>query len=538
MQTAARLYLDLVTLNSPELATSFGLHARDAELDDRTTTGHEAATVREEAMLTSLKVRFKSARLSPAGQTDLAMLLGALEVSIQTKRTQRPLERQPDLYTSPLNALFSMTARDYAEGSVRAKNVVARLEKVPRIVAAAKANLLHPPRIWTEIGIDRASSATSFLESQRAFLHSALPSERTRTDLALHGAEAAYVEYKTFLENEVLPRSTGRFEAGRELFCFLLKNDYFLDETPEELRAMGAKLVAETNAQMTEVAKRVDPNAKGWPEVVAKLKGHHPTASGLLDAYRDEVQRARLFLGQKNVVAFPPGDDLEVVDTPPFMRSTVTAAYDQPPAFDAVTKGFFFVTPVDASLPAAKQEEMLRENDHGDLVDTAVHEAYPGHHLQLSFARRHPSLVRKVLDHAIFSEGWALYAEELMAELGYYTDEERLLQLEWTLVRAARVVIDVGLHVGGMTFEQAVAMLTDDVHLERQLAISEVKRYTLTPTQPLAYLTGRQMIFAMRERYRKREGATFSLKGFHTEVLTRGTVPPSLMAKEIFGAVR
>jgi uncharacterized protein (DUF885 family) len=177
---------------------------------------------------------------------------------------------------------------------------------------------------------------------------------------------------------------------------------------------------------------------------------------------------------------------------------------------------------------------MLRENDHGDLVDTAVHEAYPGHHLQLSFARRNPSLIRKALGPSIFAEGWGLYSEELMAELGYYTDEERLLQLEWTLVRAARIVIDVGLHVSDMSFDQAVKMLTDEVHLERQLALSEVKRYTMSPTQPLAYLTGREMIVKMRERYKQREGAKFSLKKFHTDVLVRGTVSPSLMAREIF----
>src|SRR4029077_1638489 len=155
-------------------------------------------------------------------------------------------------------------------------------------------------------------------------------------------------------------------------------------------------------------------------------------------------------------------------------------------------------TPVDRALPRDKQEAMLRENDHGSAVDTVVHETYPGHHLQQSFARRHPSVMRKATDAAIFSEGWGLYAEELMAELGYYTDEERLLQLEWTLVRAARIVIDVGFHVSDIAYDQALKMLTDELHLERQLALSEVKRYTMSPTQPLAYLTGRQMIFKMR----------------------------------------
>jgi uncharacterized protein (DUF885 family) len=217
------------------------------------------------------------------------------------------------------------------------------------------------------------------------------------------------------------------------------------------------------------------------------------------------------------------------------MRSTISAAYDQPPPFDAkVTKGFFFVTPVDKTLSKAKQEEMLRENDWADVVDTSVHEAYPGHHLQLSFARLHGSTIRKALDHAIFSEGWALYSEELMSELGYYDDAQRLIQLEWALVRAARIVIDVGLHVGSMTFEDAVKVLTDEVHLEKQLALSEVKRYTESPTQPSAYMLGRERILRLRDRVKKRDGAKFSLKAFHADLLSRGTVSPALLEKEMF----
>ncbi len=533
---AGQEYLDLIVEISPENATALGLHKNDALLDDRTVVGEDKALEREEALLKSLRERFKSPRLSPSAKTDLLLLVGALDVDVRTRRVQRPLQRDPSLYASPLNAIFLMTARDYAPAAERAKNVVARLEKIPKVIEAAKANLLNPPKVWTEVGIDRAASAKSFFDAQRPFLVGALPTDVAHVDAALKAATSAYVDYEKYLRKEVLPRSNGRFSAGRELFEFLLEKDYFLDEKADDVLAMGKKLFAETNAQMNDVAKRMDPKAKGWPEVVARLKANHPTAEGLLDAYRTEVKRARAFLVQKDAVEFPPGDDLDVIDTPPFLRSTVTAAYDQPPPFDTTTtKGFFFVTPIDRSLPKAKQEEMLRENDHGDLVDTAVHEAYPGHHLQLSFARRNPSLVRKAIDHAIFAEGWALYSEELMAELGYYTNEERLLQLEWTLVRAARIVIDVGLHVSDMSFDDAVKMLTDQVHLERQLALSEVKRYTLSPTQPLSYLTGRQMIFKMRDRYKQRDGAAFSLKKFHTDVLTRATVPPSLMAKEIFG---
>ena len=535
---AGRRYVELLVAISPETATSLGLHARDAELDDRSARGHEEALAREEAMLRALEARFAHPRASAAARTDLALVMGALRADVRRKRLQRPLERQPDLYASPLEAIFLMTARAYAPAAERARNVVARLEKVPAVVEAGRANLREPPRVFTEVGIARAASARAFLEAQRPFLLEALPDERPRVEAALATAEAAYDDFRRFLQREVLPRSTGRFAAGRELFEELLRSEHHLEEKPEELLAIGKQVLAETSARMDQVAKRLDLKARGWPEVVRRLKGRHPTAEGLVDAYRTEVARARAFLVETGAVPLPPGDDLQVVETPPFLRSTVTAAYDRPPPFDPVTRGFFFVTPVDASLPKKRQEELLREHDHGDLVDTAVHEAYPGHHVQLSFARRHPSVVRKVIDHAVFSEGWALYAEELMAELGYYTDEERLMQLEWTLVRAARVVIDVGLHVGDMTFEQAVKVLTDEAHLERPLALSEVKRYTLNPAQPLSYLIGRQKILELRERRRARDGAAFSLAAFHADLLSRGTVPPTLLAREMFADER
>jgi len=285
---------------------------------------------------------------------------------------------------------------------------------------------------------------------------------------------------------------------------------------------------------MRELAKRIDPKAKDWPEVVAKIKSHHPTAKDLLASYRSELARARKFLVDKDVVTLPEGDDCEVIETPPFQRTTVTAAYDQPPPFDSVTKGLFFVTPVDPKASAKEQEQMLRENDHGDQVDTTTHEAYPGHHLQLSIARRYPSVVRKATGPAIFAEGWALYAEELMSELGMYTEEERMMQLEWTLVRAARILIDVGLHTRGMKFDEAVAVLTDKVHLEHALAVSEVKRYTESPTQPSSYLVGREKIMAIRERAKKAWGSDFTLKRLHDALLSHGTIAPGLVEKEMF----
>ncbi len=531
---ASKAYVAFVVATSPEAATVLGIHTRDTELDDRTMAAESAYLAQAETLLREARALAMRPNLSRSDRTDASILVHTLEVEIRTRKDERPLERQPSLYTSPLEALFVMMARDYAPAKERARSALSRMETIPVVVGAAKVNLKSPPRVWTQVAIERAEGAAAFFDEQRGPLEAALPEEKARIDRALKTAKAAYADYKKFLEKVVLPRSKGDFAAGRAMFDFLLKNAYFLDEDADAVLALGERLLTQTEAQMTEVARRIDPKAKGWPEVVAKVKGNHPTAADLLPSYRRELTRARAFLVEKDAVPFPPGDDCQVLETPPFQRTTITAAYDEPPPFDTSTKGFFYVTPVETSFSLAKQESMLRENDHGDQVDTAVHEAYPGHHLQLSFARLHPSLIRKVTGPSIFSEGWGLYAEELMAELGYYTDEERLMQLEWTLVRAARVVIDVGLHTRGMSFDAALKVLTDKVQLERPLALSEIKRYTMSPTQPLSYLVGREMLFKLRDRYRTREGGTFTLKRFHAEALSHGTIAPGLLAQEMF----
>ncbi len=534
---AEQRYLDLLVQISPETATSLGLHQRDTELDDKSTAGFARTTEAEERMLAELRRRFATPHASKTMRTDLTILEDALAVDVRTRRTVRPLARKPDFYASPMEAIFVMTARDYAPIADRAAKALARIEKVPAVVAYGKVNLERPPRVWTQVGIEAAEGAGPFFDEEEPILAAALPQQKERIHAAIVAAKKAYADYADFLREVVLPRSDGDFAAGRDYFEFLLHTDYALTENADQVAALGEKVYLRTQEQMDEVAARIahQPVRPGmWPEVLHEVKGHHPTAAELIPSYAREVARAREFLKAEDVVTFPAHETCDVVATPPFLRTTTIASYDVAPPFDPVDKGLFFVTPVDPKLTPEQQEEMLRENDHGDQVDTVVHETYPGHHLQLSIARTHASLIRKVTGPSIFAEGWALYAEELMNELGYYTDEERLMQLEWVLVRAARVKIDVGLHVRGMTFDQAVAVLEKDVHLEHQLAVSEVKRYTETPTQPLSYLIGREKIFQMRERMKKRDGASFSLRRFHDEILSHGTIAPGLLEHEIF----
>lgn len=532
VERLVKRYLDLVVEISPENATALGLHARDGELDTRDRASFERDLQREEDLLAEVD-RMKGGPLSRAAQIDRALLRSALSVDIARKRSLDPLARQPHAYTTPLGALFAMMSRDYAPADVRARQVLLRMGKIPAVLDQAKTNLKTPPRVWTDVGIDRARGASAFLASVRGFLHASLPNRQSEIDAAVERTERAFLEYAAFLEREVRPRSVPEFAAGRPLFVSLLREEYFLDETPEALRAVAEKVLAETHREMTRIAARVDPHARHWKDVVLRIKEKHPPRAELIQAYRHEVFRARKFLVDRDVMSFPPDDDCQVIETPAFLRSTVSAAYDEPPPLGDGTRGYFFVTPVDAKASEAEARELLREHNVGDLVDTAVHEAYPGHHLQLSWGRRQSSLIRRVVSPSVFTEGWALYAEELMAELGYYTDEERLMQLRWVLVRAVRVILDIGLHTENMSVEDAVLRLMKETAMERSLAVSEVKRYTIDPAQPLSYLIGREKIFAMRDGYKARLGRAYTLKRFHDRVLQSGSLPPGLLAREL-----
>jgi uncharacterized protein (DUF885 family) len=252
------------------------------------------------------------------------------------------------------------------------------------------------------------------------------------------------------------------------------------------------------------------------------------------EAYQAEVERAERVVLEHKLAPLPAGARLEIVDTPVFERATIPYASYLPPApFDEELTGYFWVTPIEGRRD--EQQQQLAGHHYAGLPLTTVHEAFPGHHLQLCHAARSGSRLRRLASSHLFIEGWALYCEELMGDHGFYLDPvTRLCQLRDLLWRAYRVVIDVGLHTGRMTFLQAVDLLVDEVRLERENAVAEVKRYSLTPTEPMSYLVGKLEVLAMRNEARKRLGSRFDLQAFHAALLGIGSVQPALAREELW----
>jgi uncharacterized protein (DUF885 family) len=269
-------------------------------------------------------------------------------------------------------------------------------------------------------------------------------------------------------------------------------------------------------------------------EILDAAKADHPTAEGLLKAYEEAMRAARQYVVDHDIAGIPENETLRIIETPVYLRPILPyAAYMPPGIFEARQDGLFLVTPVDSGATAEAQEEKLRGHNLAKLPITALHEAYPGHHLQLVWANRGKSVPRRLASmlSSLFIEGWAFYCEELMEQLGYIDSPiQRLARLKDQLWRAARIVIDVSIHTRGMSVEEAVGILVERCRLGDANALAEVRRYTASPTQPQTYLMGKLAILDLVEEYRKRR-PDMTLREMHDEILGCGSLPPSLMRR-------
>jgi uncharacterized protein (DUF885 family) len=422
----------------------------------------------------------------------------------------------PSLPLDGIAAVNDLLIGDFAPQSQRAMLAVLRLQQLPEVLDEARAHLGRPPKLWTEMAIRETDGALAFLDGvpERAG-----PTPGLADAIAL--ARAALSGYRGWLQQELLPRSDGQFAVGRAEFEWRLHNVYLLDLDADELLAIGEDQFEKTLAMLEQTARTIDPS-RDWQALLGEMMEQHPTSAELLDTYRGEVARARQFLIDHDIVGIPD-EQLQIRETPAFLRTTVPfAAYDAPAPLDPSRLGTFYVTPDPAAHILA------------DIPNTVWHEAYPGHHLQLVYAKDNPSLVRRLNDSPLLSEGWGFYCEELASEAGYYDDpRERLMQLNWRLQRAARVILDVSIHVFCMGYEPAVDFLVRRVGLARGAAEASVNAYTRRPAYFSSYLLGMLEIVRLREECRSRLGARFSLREFHERLLRCGNVPPALVEQAL-----
>ena len=463
-----------------------------------------------------------------AEEIDRTALLDDMRVVTFRFEHERPHERNPGFWLNHLfQSIYTLLARE-GPAAERAPAVLERLRAAPAFLDAARATIRQPPIVFVDAALGTLGGGGELIAQATAHFGAASPALVEELTAAAQAALEALAAFGRALGSDIRPSDDlHSFAAGEEQFERRLHHEHALRGGAPEMWRYGMHLQEEVEAGIVALAATIDAR-RPWREVVAGIREASAPGGDPLALYQGEVDRARDFVEERGLMR-RPDVPLHVVATPPFMVPLVPfAAYDPPPV-ETGGPGRFYVTVPPADADPATRRRILRQHSAFEVPSTVVHEAYPGHHLQLSAARALPSQVRRHLWTPVAVEGWALYAETLMYEEGYHRDPEaRLLHLVNLLWRATRIVLDVGLHTRGMSPTEAVDLMVERLPIERRSAEAEVRRYCAMPTYQLAYAVGRREILSLRRAWRSAAGPSAPLADFHHALLSYGGLPTSL----------
>ena len=534
----ARQVIDDTCRFQPTVATYLGIHDYDDQLEDYSREGvflEIAALQRHRAALASID----PASLSLSEQLDRQQLALAVDARFLALTTVRSWMKNPDLYTSGVTSTaYIMIKRAFAPAPVRLRALIARERKMPDALLAAKKNLVDPPRVSTEIALEQIDGNRDFFATvvPAAFRDVSDPELLAAFGEANAAVLAAFDDYKRWLRDDLLPRSTGDFALGEATYKKKLWAEEMVDTPLDELLRLAEEDLHKNQRAFVETAAAIDP-ARTPTEVLVALQAEHPRADQLIAMTQAELDSIAAFLTGKGLITIPAAAPARVQETPPFMRAMTFASMDTPGPFERVaTEAYYSMTLPDPAASAADTEEFMTQWYPSAITNVSVHEVWPGHYLQFLHAPRFPSDVRRVYSANTNVEGWAHYCEQMMVEEGFHDGDPklRIAQLQDALLRDARFVVGIRLHTKGMTLDEARQYFVAEAFQPMPVAASETKRGTSDATYGY-YTLGKLMILKLRDDLKAKRGARFRLQEFHDEFLRLGPLPLPLIRRALLG---
>jgi uncharacterized protein (DUF885 family) len=535
-------YIEKYLKMHPEAATSLGDHRYDDRLDDYSTAGVNAELELYKTYVEAL-AQIDPAELDRVNRVDYEILRNHLEGSIFRLETLREHEWNP-LYYTVGGPIYDLVVRDFAPVEQRLRSVKARLELIPRVAAMAKANLKNPPRVHTETAILQNKGTIALIRGGLDEFVAKAPGLESELADAREKAAAALEYYGSWMENDLLPSSNGEFRIGAERFRTKLGYTLHSDLAMEDILRRAEADLAATQAEMFETAaplyrsyfpgQPLDDSPEGRKLVVKavldKLADSHPTNETIVDRAKACLDACAKFVSENDLVRVPQ-EPIKLIVMPEFQRGVAVAYCDSPGPLEPQAETFFAISPTPADWTAERVTSFFREYNDYMLHDLTVHEAMPGHYLQLAHSNRFkaPTLVRSVFSSGPFVEGWATYSEQLMVEKGYGGPEMKMQQLKMRLRMIVNAIIDQKIHTAGMAESEAMALMMDEAFQEEGEAAGKWRRACLTSTQLSTYYVGNIEVTDVRAAYEKREGAAFSYRKFHDELLSFGSPPPKFV---------
>ncbi len=471
------------------------------------------------------KVDYNS--LTDANRIDWHILERAVEMDKFEVYDLRQHELNPNAFDLIGGALFSMITREYAPLEKRIDAVIARLEKVPKYLKEFRSRFedSRPVRLWTEIATESAQQISGLLQFIVAGSEGRIPEElHARLAKATENLKQPLQEHMEWLDS-LKSKTTENWAIGKEKFEKLMRLRG-LGMTSEEILQIGTKYFEDLKEERARIAAQITPG-KSVEEVMKGIEKDAPeTFEEALAATRTAMEKAKQFVIKNDLAAVHKEDKILVEETPDFLAPIIPfAAMMLPSRFDKPMIGEYIVTrPRDMA-------NLGKHLNYTSIRNTAIHEAYPGHFLQLTVSNR-SSLTHLFAGGTETVEGWAHYCEQMMMEKGFVTSlESKLIQVNDALWRAIRIIVDVKLSRGEMSFDEAVDMLIKEAGMSKEGATAEVRRYTQTPGQPLSYLLGKHLILQLRDEVKQKMGTGYSEKFFHDTITANGHLPIKLLRK-------
>lgn len=546
-ETTARAIIDDYLRLNPETATQLGDHRFDGTLTDYSAAGRDAQLALFRRGLADL-ARLDRAQLTGPNRVDADILQLNIEAQIFYLTELKPFAWDVLSYnTSLADSIYLLTARDFAPAADRLHSAAQRLAAIPAAVAQAKANLVNPPEIYTQTAIKQIAGAIDLVRHGLDPLLAEAPELKAELAPAQEKALAALTDYKTWLEKDLLPRSHGDFRIGADFYRKSLRYTLASDLTPEQILTRAEAELKSVTAQLYTTAlplyRQYFPNAGAAAErdqhavikaVLDRLAQQHPDNATIVDFGRRTLTEATDFVRAHDLVTVPD-TPIELIVTPEFRRGRGIAYCDSPGALEPNGRTFVAIEPTPADWPESRVESFFREYNNYMMRDLMVHEAMPGHFLQIAHANQFkaPTLVRSVFQSGTFIEGWAVYGERVMADAGFGGPETRMQQLKMRLRVLCNAILDQKIHMAGMTKEQALDLMMRQGFQEEGEAVAKWQRAQLSYTQLATYFVGAIEHDDMRAAAEKKLGAKFNLKAYHDRVLSVGSPAVKFVREEV-----
>lgn len=546
-ESLAKKYIEQFLEMNPETATQLGEHRYDNRLDDYSLAGVERDRALNQKYLKALDaIPVKS--LNAVNSVDYRIMRNRLEYNLFSIDVLREYEWNPLRYNIG-NAVYGLVARDFAPLKDRLLNIKERLKAVPAVVAQAKLLLRNPPRVHTETAINQNTGTISLIRDELQPFIAQAPELKAELAPAQAVAIKALEDYGVWLQKELLPRSTGDFRLGDEKYRRKLRFALESDLSKEEILRRAEADLKSTQDAMYDVAlplyKKYFPTEKDAARlgdrkliikaVLARLAEERPTNETIVPLASEQVKSATDFVRANNLVSLPSGP-VKVIVMPEFTRGVAVAYCNAVGPFESRGETFYAISPTPQDWTPARMESFFREYNNYMLLEVTIHEAMPGHYLQLAHANKFtaPTRLRAIFQSNTFAEGWATYAEQLMVERGFGGPEVRMQQLKLYLRGIINAILDQKVHTAGMTEKEALALMMNEGFQEEGEAAGKWRRAALTSTQLPSYYVGAVEVNDIRRAYEAKMGNTVDYKRMHDTMLSFGTPAPKYV-KELMG---